>query len=188
MRNPTWHRDELILALDLYLRHNPVRINQNHSEVRALSKILNALPIHTERPHVTRFRNPNRVYMKLCNFLRLDLPTRGRASELAELWRNRFGRSLRMTELRLAKTAEAIRTRIGHHTPLESITTPEDEEDEFQEGKVLFRATDHGNGTERWSSGRRALRCGSTGHWPAGSADLISRNIMASSALLAFEN
>src|SRR5438552_1563373 len=71
-RNPTWQRDELILALELYFEHRPDHISKNHSAVVALSKLLNALPIHANRPDAARFRNANGVYMKLCNFLRFD--------------------------------------------------------------------------------------------------------------------
>jgi|GEM_PF-3985817 len=30
-RNPTWQRDELILALDLYFRHHTVPVSELHS-------------------------------------------------------------------------------------------------------------------------------------------------------------
>lgn len=102
-RNPAWHRDELILALDLYFRQNPARSNQNHPDVRALSKVLNALPIHTDRPDVARFRNSNGVYMKLCNFLRFDPTYKGtglRAGGILEeqIWKE-FGHDrARLTE------------------------------------------------------------------------------------------
>lgn len=71
-RDPVWHRDELILALELFFRHNPSKINENHPEVTKLSELLNKLLIHTDRPDKDTFRNNNEVYMKLSNFLRLD--------------------------------------------------------------------------------------------------------------------
>jgi 5-methylcytosine-specific restriction protein A len=42
-----------------------------------MSRVLNALPVHKDRPDAGRFRNPNGVYMKLCNFLRFDPSYRG---------------------------------------------------------------------------------------------------------------
>ncbi len=72
MRNPHWTRDELILALDLYFKVNPVHTSEKHPAIVELSNILNGHPIHKERPDGGKFRNPNGVYMKLCNFLRLD--------------------------------------------------------------------------------------------------------------------
>jgi len=58
-RNPPWQRDELILALDLYFRHNPAGLSQEHAEIERLSKILNGLPIHPTRPDAATFRNCN---------------------------------------------------------------------------------------------------------------------------------
>ena len=47
-KNPKWHRDEIILALDLYfnLRDHPGQIHHNHPEIIKLSEVLNVLPIH----------------------------------------------------------------------------------------------------------------------------------------------
>jgi len=42
-RNPVWSRDELILALDLYMRHCPSFPNDKHPEVIALSSSLSDL-------------------------------------------------------------------------------------------------------------------------------------------------
>jgi 5-methylcytosine-specific restriction protein A len=72
MRNPKWTRDELILALDLYFRCTPLKTNKDHHEIVKLSNILNSLPIHPKKLEYEKFRNPNGVYMKLCNFLWFD--------------------------------------------------------------------------------------------------------------------
>ena len=77
-RNPPWQRDELILALDLYFRHRPDTIGKAHPEVTALSELLNALPIHPDRPDQKKFRNVYGTYMKLCNFLALDPAYQGK--------------------------------------------------------------------------------------------------------------
>ena len=91
-RNAPWQRDELILALDLYFRHNPAHISKSHPEVLALSKTLGALPIHPERADPRKWRNINGVYMKLCNFLpRATQATRARACEAATGWSRRSG-------------------------------------------------------------------------------------------------
>jgi hypothetical protein len=70
--NPTWERDELILALDLCFEHNPNTISARRFAVSELSDVCNRLPIHGDVSGFAKFRNPNGVYMKLCNFLRLD--------------------------------------------------------------------------------------------------------------------
>lgn len=69
-RNPTWTSDELVLALDLYLRIGIGSVR--HPDVIALSQALNALPIHDVRGNVSTFRNANSVHLKLANFAAVD--------------------------------------------------------------------------------------------------------------------
>jgi len=140
MRNPPWHRDELILALDLYFRHPPAHISKEHPQVRALSNVLSALPIRQDRPDAARFRNANGVYMKLCNFLRLDPTYNGKGRQAGGALEEKVWTDFAGDRARLAQTAQAIRDRISRPVANESISVPEDEEDEFPEGKVLFRA------------------------------------------------
>ncbi|MFT3960857.1 HNH endonuclease [Propionivibrio sp.] len=72
--NPDWVRDELILALDVYLRHRPNPPAKTSEEINQLSRQLQSLaPLLF--PHYAisdTFRNVNGVYMKLMNFRRLD--------------------------------------------------------------------------------------------------------------------
>jgi 5-methylcytosine-specific restriction protein A len=108
MKNPNWTQDELILALDLYFRVSPLNTTENHPEIVAVSDLLNRLPIHTSRPDAERFRNPNGVYMKLCNFLRLDPSYAGTGLKAGshkdeEVW-NEFAND----RARLQKVAQAI--------------------------------------------------------------------------------
>lgn len=72
MRNPKWHRDEIVLALELYFRLKPGQIHGRNPDVIQLSEVLNKLPIHDKRPDENKFRNPNGVGLKLCNFLAID--------------------------------------------------------------------------------------------------------------------
>src|SRR5690606_6576539 len=72
MRPPKWHRDEIILALDLYHSLESREINKNNPKVIELSRILNNLPIHEEREENQKFRNPNGVGLKLSNFKAID--------------------------------------------------------------------------------------------------------------------
>lgn len=136
VKNPPWTQDELILALELYFRFNPSHISASHPEVVKLSKILNDLTIHTNRPDAARFRNPNSVYMKLCNFLRLDPAYTGTGLQAGskkdkEVW-NEFANN----HERLRAVAEAIRksgkfSNIGYSFI--------DEDDEAPEGEILLR-------------------------------------------------
>jgi len=72
MRPPRWHRDEIILALDLYCTIEPKEMDNKNSKVIELSEILNKLPIHRERKENQKFRNPNGVGLKLSNFKAID--------------------------------------------------------------------------------------------------------------------
>lgn len=69
-RNPTWAEEELILALDLYLRSGV--LSKGHPDVQELSRLLRSLSIHPERPDPERFRNPSGVNLKLANFAAID--------------------------------------------------------------------------------------------------------------------
>lgn len=134
-RNPPWSRDELILALDLYLRHGV--LDATHGEVVELSAILKALPIHLRRPDPERFRNPNGVSLKLANFMALDpsRATRGmrRHGRLdAEIW-NSLGNDPALTS-RLANEIRRLGAS-GESAILDSV----DDEDEVSEGRLVFR-------------------------------------------------
>src|ERR1700730_5018375 len=71
-RNPTWVRDELILALDMYLRYAGNPPGKDSAEIIELSATLNRLAPYLRLTREDRFRNANGVYMKLMNFRRFD--------------------------------------------------------------------------------------------------------------------
>ena len=73
--NPRWVEEELILALDLYLREG--MLNKTHPSVVELSERLNSLTVHAERSDLANFRNPAGVAMKLANFAWIDPSHRG---------------------------------------------------------------------------------------------------------------
>jgi len=136
-RNPAWTRDELILALDLYLRVNPLHTSEQNPEIQALSVALNELPVHVVRPDGEHFRNPDGVYMKLCNFLRFDPGyegtglTRGNRLE-EEVW-NEFADD----PVLLAATAAAI---LGSRESVSAAQVDAEvpsADEEFQEGRLL---------------------------------------------------
>ena len=72
MKNPPWHRDEIILALDLYFGPSLGPIDDKNPKIIALSELLNKLPIFEAKPNQETFRNANGVTLKLSNFLALD--------------------------------------------------------------------------------------------------------------------
>ena len=69
-RNPPWSRDELVLAVDAYLRHGA--LHKDHPIVQELSRLLNRLGRDITHPDPEHFRNPNGVAMKLANFAALE--------------------------------------------------------------------------------------------------------------------
>ena len=77
-RNVTWTRDELILALEFYMRHRAsgAMPRQNSQEIKFLSETLNKLAVLHDFPRGENFRNENGVYLKLMNFHHID-PTSG---------------------------------------------------------------------------------------------------------------
>ena len=109
-RNPPWAEEELILALDLYLRSGT--LDGSNPAVVELSQVLNALEVQTERPDADRFRNTNGVALKLANFAAIDPNHSGRGMTSygkrdVEVW-ERYASD----EDVLAATASAIRE--GH--------------------------------------------------------------------------
>lgn len=137
-RNPTWERDELILALDLYFQHKPTAIGKTHAKVIELSNILNQLPIHADRPDRVRFRNANGVYMKLCNFLALDPTYHGKGLERGGMLEQQIWNEFHDDPLKLRRLANSIRT--GYQSrSAQPDAAEETDEEEFPEGKVLYR-------------------------------------------------
>ena len=79
-RNPPWTREELILALDLYLRQGGGRLSKTDPELEDLSDLLNQLHRLSARGARPDFRNPAGCYMRLMNFRRFDPEAQARGS------------------------------------------------------------------------------------------------------------
>ena len=137
-RNPNWARDELILALDLYFRVSPIHASESHPEIVALSEILNSLPLHSQEIHGQNFRNPAGVYMKLCNFLRLDPAYEGTGldagSKLDEIVWNEFSGD----RGHLEQVALAIKSN-ANEVPPPTDDELETTDVEAEEGRILTR-------------------------------------------------
>lgn len=67
-----WSRDELILALDLYIQNRAKPLQKGAPEIVELSSILNRLGKLLDQRSVDNYRNENGVYMKLMNFKSID--------------------------------------------------------------------------------------------------------------------
>jgi 5-methylcytosine-specific restriction protein A len=140
-RNPKWHRDELILTLDLYFQLSSGEIHARNPRIIKLSADLNRLPLFADRPDSERFRNPNGVGLKLSNFLAIDPSYAGKGMR-------RYGKldeqiffefvNERVTLSRLAgKIREAI-TNKALRVALSQVENDESEEGVY-EGQILLR-------------------------------------------------
>lgn len=142
-RNPAWSRDELILALDLYLRHRASPPGKDSVEVIELSDFLNRIGKALGQGESETYRNANGVYMKMMNFRRFDPDytadgkvglTRGNRDE--EVVWNEFA----VDPARLSAVVSAIRLAIeqqGDSNELGGFDEPDIQEAE--EGRVLTR-------------------------------------------------
>jgi 5-methylcytosine-specific restriction protein A len=141
-RNPKWTRDELILALDFYLRHRPNPPGKETDEIRDLSEALNRLADSLRISPGGTYRNANAVYMKLMNFRRLDPGytgegkvglTRGGKEDEA-VWAE-----FAPDPSRCHAAAQAIRetTKAAQGTPVASLDEDTDDGAEAEEGRLL---------------------------------------------------
>ncbi|MEQ8360114.1 MAG: HNH endonuclease [Cytophagales bacterium] len=143
MRNPPWHRDEIILALDLYSRLSPGQIHSNNPEIQELSRILNRLPIFDVKPDEVKFRNPNGVSLKLSNFLAIDPDYKGEGMKSFSRLDKKVFDEFEFDTSRLNSIAKRIRqVASDKNLPNQLYIIPEEEEgekQEVQEGAVLYK-------------------------------------------------
>jgi predicted HNH restriction endonuclease len=144
--NPDWMRDELILALNVYLKHRPNPPGKESHEIVELSRVLNRLgeKLFPPEGRADTFRNENGVYMKLMNFRRLDPTytsggksglTRGAKAE-EEVWAE-FGGDV----VRCQRVAEAIISSLNDREVGVAWIEPDMDEgiQEAPEGRILTR-------------------------------------------------
>lgn len=138
-RNPPWARDELILALDLYMSEQRAMLSPSHPKVMALSELLNRLPMHDPSVRTAGFRNPNGVHMKLGNFLHIDPEAKQRGlSGAGRLDRKVFEEFEGSAEY-LHEIANGIRKNAEKEAEQPSAKDGDEPEEEFPEGRLLTR-------------------------------------------------
>jgi 5-methylcytosine-specific restriction enzyme A len=140
-KNPTWSRDELILALDLYVRFRGNPPGKTSSAVVELSNVLNDMGLQIAN-RGSDFRNANGVYMKVMNFRRFDpiyisqgkkgLQRGGKLEE--EVWEY-----FAFDPIELSKTAQAIRQIVTKRQIQIASQDDDDEVVEAEEGRILTR-------------------------------------------------
>ena len=141
-RNPPWSRDELILALDLYMTNPASPPSHESAAVVELSTVLSRMARLLGVSTADTFRNANGVYMKMMNFRRLDPEftgagmkglTRGNKDE-AVVWEEFSG-----DHARLAAVAAAIRAAVASEEALELQRVDDEGIEEAPEGRILTR-------------------------------------------------
>lgn len=142
-RNAIWSRDELILALDLYMQHRGSPPAKESPQVAELSAVLNQLGAVLGQQGSGTYRNENGVYMKLMNFRRFDTEytsdgktglKRGNADE-AVVWDQFAGQLEHLREI-----ARFIRQGIAEHISQMDLSGPDEFGiEEAEEGKVATR-------------------------------------------------
>jgi 5-methylcytosine-specific restriction protein A len=135
-RKHAWLRDELILALDLYVREGDSAPTDSRQKV---SNLLRALPVEDKLADDPKFRSESAVAHKLANFLALDQPGRGfphGGAGDARVWAQ-----FASDPTRLAATAASIAADIESGRPAPPTYDDEDDPDEAEaaEGRLLTR-------------------------------------------------
>ncbi|SDG73405.1 HNH endonuclease [Propionivibrio dicarboxylicus] len=141
-RNPKWSRDELILALDLYLQQKQSPVAKDSKDVLELSSFLNRLGVALGVVQNEAYRNSNGVYMKLMNFRHHDPDYtqggrvglgRGNRDE-AVVWQE-FAAS----PARLAGVVRAIKAAVMEPSVSQTIELDEPGFVQAEEGAILTR-------------------------------------------------
>jgi 5-methylcytosine-specific restriction protein A len=143
LRNPKWHRDEIILALDLYFKLEPGQISARNPAIIELSKVLNKLPIHEERPDSVKFRNPNGVGLKLSNFLAIDQTYDGKGMQSYSKLDKLVFEGFENQKQRLALLANNIKEAVLNESLNNKLYAIGEETDDtlamVKEGMVIYR-------------------------------------------------
>jgi len=139
-RNPAWTRDELLLALDHYLRHPGDSHDPSKAEIVALTETIGQVAQALGLTGDERLRNANGVSMKLLNFRAHDPAYRARGRKGLE----RGNRLEKVVWDEFAHRPEYLRKTvegITRNLPHQQGTHPQQEPDEGEalEGRLLTR-------------------------------------------------
>lgn len=142
MRNPKWHRDEIILALDLYFSKDRGTVQATNPHIIELSKLLNKLPIHEEIPDSKKFRNANGVSLKLSNFMAIDPLYSGKGMTAYSRLDEEIFMEFVNNKKQLSDIATKIKNIVLNSTlnyNLYKIENEEEENESAKEGQILYK-------------------------------------------------
>ncbi len=130
--NPTWTREETILALDLLYRRGA--LDRHHPDVIELSEFLRGASFVAATDRRPNFRNPDGVALKLQNLLSAAQPGRGLQASVTDKQVVADFPETRRDEL--AAIVAALR---GAKLMGAEASPPMDDDVEFVEGRLLTR-------------------------------------------------
>ena len=116
INNPKWEFDEIILALELYLKFRPTPPGPADPNIKNLSFLLRSVYYFKHQLVSKTFRNPNGVAMKLQNLRSLDPKfdgaglSKGSALE-SEIW-NKFANNSKKLKLACDKVRKKVENKI----------------------------------------------------------------------------
>jgi 5-methylcytosine-specific restriction protein A len=130
-----WHRDEFILVLDLYLRHDFNKLSPASPVVVEASQLLNAMPFNRDKRDA-KYRSPSSVLLRMSNFVHHDsrYPGEGMAAggeDCRRVWEELGSKPALVTQL-----AQEIRVALASKGTEEPLTL---EEETAEEGQLLAR-------------------------------------------------
>lgn len=109
MKNPSWNKEELILALDLYFKLDYGQMHGRHPLVIQLSNDLRNLNIHQNIPDKETFRSVNSVALKLANLKKSDQNFSGKGMRDGSKLEKEVWNKYHTHKDRLSKEAELVR-------------------------------------------------------------------------------
>ena len=136
--NPTWTRDELILALSVFFNADATSsaLATNNQEIVQLSKLLNQYNAYASTKSET-FRNENGVKMKLMNFRSFDRPGHG-LSNVGKQDRDIYFEFVNQKDS-LHILADKIKEIIKSGIDFSASPDVSDDSSRFSEGEILTR-------------------------------------------------
>lgn len=138
-KNPSWTLDEIILAMDFYLKHRSSIPDKADSSIAALSEELRSLGSAIGGELESTFRNVNGTYMKLMNLRHLDPQHSGTGLKAGGKLEKQLWERYSDKPEELADIAGAIRRNFQSGEFDLSVTVDADDEEESEEGRVLTR-------------------------------------------------
>lgn len=142
IKNPDWTRDEVILALDLYLDPERGPIDKKNSKFLELSEILNLLPIHPISARSPKFRNVDGVTMKVNNIKAIDPEYLGkglsRGALMDEVVFREFSNNRQLLNI-LATNIKTLAKSLPNSNNIEKIYSGRQQDSEAFEGEILYR-------------------------------------------------